>query len=80
MLATIQSCAIAGLDGILGDVVVDVSRGQTGTIAAVRLPVATVRENIGRVPADGHYNYLFKLLPAKDTTAVCEEVFSLLYT
>ncbi len=49
MLATVQSCAVVGLEGFPVAVEVDVSRGQAGRITVVGLPDAAVRESIERV-------------------------------
>ncbi|MCB0079034.1 MAG: YifB family Mg chelatase-like AAA ATPase [Anaerolineales bacterium] len=49
MLATVQSCAIVGLDGVPVTVEVDVTRGQAGRVTVVGLPDAAVRESVERV-------------------------------
>ncbi len=51
MLATVQSCAVVGLEGVPIAVEVDVSRGTAGHITVVGLPDAAVRESIERVRA-----------------------------
>jgi len=49
MLATITSCALVGLEGVLVDVEVDVHAGQVGRIDIVGLPDAAVQESRQRV-------------------------------
>ena len=49
MLATVQSCAVLGLEAVPIVVEVDVTRGQAGKITVVGLPDAAVRESIERV-------------------------------
>lgn len=51
MLATVQSCAVVGLQGVPVTVEVDVSRGQAGKTTLVGLPDAAVRESLERVRA-----------------------------
>ncbi|HEX8682388.1 MAG TPA: ATP-binding protein [Ardenticatenaceae bacterium] len=51
MLATVQSCAIEGLEGVAVAVEVDVSRGMAGKMTLVGLPDAAVRESLERVRA-----------------------------
>jgi magnesium chelatase family protein len=51
MLATVQSCAVVGLEGIPVAVEVDVSRGMAGKMTLVGLPDAAVRESLERVRA-----------------------------
>ncbi len=48
MLATVTSCALQGLDGVLVEVEVDTSRGMPG-LTVVGLPDAAVRESRERV-------------------------------
>jgi len=49
MLAKVRSCALAGLEGVLVDVEVDVHPGQVGVIDIVGLPDAAVQESRQRV-------------------------------
>ncbi|MGC9360163.1 MAG: YifB family Mg chelatase-like AAA ATPase [Anaerolineae bacterium] len=49
MLATITSCALVGLEGVLVDVEVDVHAGQVGRIDIVGLPDTAVQESRQRV-------------------------------
>jgi len=49
MLATITSCALVGLEGVLVEVEVDVHAGQVGRIDIVGLPDAAVQESRQRV-------------------------------
>lgn len=49
MLATVQSCAVVGLEGVPVAVEVDVSRGTAGRMTLVGLPDAAVRESVERV-------------------------------
>ncbi|MBA3531302.1 MAG: YifB family Mg chelatase-like AAA ATPase [Ardenticatenales bacterium] len=49
MLATVQSCAVVGLEGLPIAVEVDVSRGTAGRVTLVGLPDAAVRESLERV-------------------------------
>ncbi len=51
MLAKVQSSAVVGLDGIMVDVEVDISRAQNPTTAIVGLPDAAVQESKERVRA-----------------------------
>jgi magnesium chelatase family protein len=51
MLATVQSCAVVGLQGVPVAVEVDVSRGLAGKMTLVGLPDAAVRESLERVRA-----------------------------
>jgi hypothetical protein len=51
MLATVQSCAIEGLEGVPVAVEVDVSRRMAGKMTLVGLPDAAVRESLERVRA-----------------------------
>ena len=48
MLATVNSCALQGLDGVIVEVEVDTSRGMPG-LTVVGLPDAAVRESRERV-------------------------------
>ncbi len=49
MLATITSCALVGLDGVLVDVEVDVHSGMVGVIDIVGLPDTAIQESRQRV-------------------------------
>ncbi|MCY3505709.1 MAG: YifB family Mg chelatase-like AAA ATPase [Chloroflexi bacterium] len=51
MLARVQSSAVVGLDGVMVDVEVDISRAQNPTTAIVGLPDAAVQESKERVRA-----------------------------
>ena len=51
MLAKVQSSAVVGLDGVMVDVEVDISRAQNPTTAIVGLPDAAVQESKERVRA-----------------------------
>lgn len=51
MLATVQSCAVVGLEGTPVVVEVDVSPGMAGKATLVGLPDAAVRESLERVRA-----------------------------
>ncbi len=51
MLAKVQSSAVVGLDGVMVDVEVDISRAQNPTTAVVGLPDAAVQESKERVRA-----------------------------
>ena len=51
MLAKVQSSAVVGLDGVMVDVEVDISRAQNPTTAIVGLPDTAVQESKERVRA-----------------------------
>ena len=51
MLARVQSSAVVGLDGVMVDVEVDISRAQNPTTAIVGLPDTAVQESKERVRA-----------------------------
>jgi magnesium chelatase family protein len=51
MLATVQSCALIGLEGELVDVEVDITRAENPTTTVVGLPDTAVQESRERVRA-----------------------------
>ena len=58
MLATIRSCTLVGLEGVLVDVEVDVHPGQAGRFDIVGLPDAAVQESKERVRSAIHNSHL----------------------
>ncbi len=58
MLATIRSCTLVGLEGVLVDVEVDVHAGQAGRFDIVGLPDAAVQESRERVRSAIHNSSL----------------------
>ncbi|NLD42587.1 MAG: YifB family Mg chelatase-like AAA ATPase [Chloroflexi bacterium] len=58
MLASVHSCALVGLDGVLVDVEVDVHSGQAGRFDIVGLPDVAVQESRERVRSAIHNSSL----------------------